>query len=138
MRLVMVTCFNADWHAGRVPVPYVPLNLLGLAAAVREGGHEPIVADQTLALLDGRAGDGPGFHCDMAKLIAEQEPDVVGLTTMCNSYPQTLTLARALRELDPRVKIVLGGPQATVADEETMWWFPWIDAIVRGEADRSL
>ncbi|MGH8932960.1 MAG: hypothetical protein ACRDZO_20635 [Egibacteraceae bacterium] len=54
MRLALMTCFNADWHHGRVPAPYVPLNLLGLAAAVREDGHESVVIDQTLALLQGR------------------------------------------------------------------------------------
>ena len=56
---------------------------------------------------------------------------------MCNSYPQTLALARRCRELDPAVRIVLGGPQATVVDVQTMERFPWIDAIVRNEADTS-
>ncbi len=70
-------------------------------------------------------------------MILDQEPEVVGLTTMCNSYPQTLALARECRALDPTVKIVLGGPQATVVDLQTMERFGWCDAIVRNEADSS-
>ena len=40
--------------------------------------------------------------------------------------------------LDPAVKIILGGPQATVVDVPTMVRFPFLDAIVRNEADTSL
>lgn len=138
MRLALVTCFNADWHYGRVPSPYVPLNLLGLAAMARQQGHDPIVVDQTLALVDGQVTDQTDFHQQVAELICALQPDVVGLTTMCNSYPQTLTLARRCRELDPTMKIMLGGPQTTVVDVETMQRFPWIDAIVRNEADQAL
>ncbi|MGW1179163.1 B12-binding domain-containing radical SAM protein [Kitasatospora sp. NPDC002543] len=138
MRLALVTCFNADWHFGKVPSPYVPLNLLGLAAVARRSGHEPVVVDPTLALLEGRVGDGPEFHREVAELICESRPEVVGLTTMCNSYPQTLALARQCRELDPGVRILLGGPQASVVDVATLREFGWIDAVVRNEADRSL
>ncbi|MFD0078175.1 B12-binding domain-containing radical SAM protein [Streptomyces sp. NPDC127166] len=138
MRLALVTCFNADWHFGRVPSPYVPLNLLGLAAVARRSGHDPVVVDPTLALLEGRVSDGPGFHRQVAELICASRPDAIGLTTMCNSYPQTLTLARRCRELDPGVRILLGGPQASVVDVATLREFDWIDAIVRNEADRSL
>ena len=136
-RVTLVTCFNAEWQFGRIPSPYVPLNLLCLAACLRERGHEVQIVDQTLALTTGRADDGPRFHYQMAELIGETRPDVVGFTTMCNSYPQTLTLARHSKDLLPRVKIVLGGPQATAVDLATLESFRWVDAIVRGEADNS-
>ncbi|RKT09850.1 radical SAM superfamily enzyme YgiQ (UPF0313 family) [Streptomyces sp. 1114.5] len=138
MRLALVTCFNADWQFGKIPSPYVPLNLLGLAAVARRSGHDPVVMDPTLALTEGRVTDGPDFHRQVAELICASGPEVVGLTTMCNSYPQTLTLARWCRELDPTVRILLGGPQASVVDVATLREFGWIDAIVRNEADRSL
>ncbi|MFC4531994.1 B12-binding domain-containing radical SAM protein [Sphaerisporangium dianthi] len=138
MRVALVTCFNADWHHGKVPSPYVPLNLLTLAAHVRAAGHEPVIVDQTLALFDGTATDGPGFHRDVADFIAGLRPDVIGFTTMCNSYPQTLALAGECRERDPEVKIVLGGPQATVVDVATLTEFAFVDAVVRNEADVSL
>ncbi len=121
-----------------MPAPYVPLNLLALAATVRPDGHEPAIVDQTLALLRGQATDGPGFHRDIAELILGHAPEVIALTTMCNSYPQTLALARECRALDPAVKIILGGPQATVVDVPTMVRFPFLDAVVRNEADATL
>jgi len=137
MRVTLVTCFNANWNLGRVPAPYIPLNLLCLAAGLKDQGHTIEIIDQTLALLAGQATDGPEFHAQIAGLIANTRPDVVGLTTMCNSYPQTLALARRYRAAEPRAKLVLGGPQATVTDALTLEAFPWIDAVVRGEADAS-
>ena len=135
LKVALVTCFNADWHFGRLPAPYIPLNLLCLAASLRERGHEVEIVDQTLALYEGKATDGPQFHHQIAELIAEIGPDVIGFTTMCNSYPQTLTLARCCKDLLPSVKVILGGPQATAVDAATLQHFPWVDLIVRGEAD---
>lgn len=138
MKITLVTCFNANWHYGRVPAPYIPLNLLGLGAALRNGGHTVEVVDQTLALMQGKANDGPDFHDEMAEVLLATQPDVIGFTSMCNSYPQTLSLARHYRARAADAKIILGGPQATVVDTHTLEAFPWIDAVVRGEADRSL
>lgn len=137
MNITLVTCFNADWRFGRTPSPYIPLNLLGLAAGLRAGKHHVSIVDQTLSLLRGEATDGSRFHAQMADLIAATEPDVVGCTTMCNSYPQTLTLARHVRATVPHARIVFGGPQATAVDALTLTHFPWVDAVVRGEADAS-
>ncbi len=138
MKIALVTCFNADWHRGRIPHPYIPLNLLSLGATLRNAGHEVVVIDQTLLLTQGKVDDGPAFHDQAARIIAEERADVVGLTTMCNSYPQTLRLAQRYRHHDPAAKLILGGPQATVVDEATLREFPWIDAVVRNEADVSL
>jgi radical SAM superfamily enzyme YgiQ (UPF0313 family) len=111
--------------------------LLCLAASLRERGHEVQIVDQTLALMTGRAHDGPRFHREIIDLIGDTDPDVVGLTSMCNSYPQTLALARHCKKSLPTARVVLGGPQATAVDLATLRHFPWVDAIVRGEADKS-
>ena len=137
MRVTLVTCFNAMWHFGRVPDPYVPLNLLGLGACLKDQGHTVTIVDQALSLLRGQAVDGPDYTAQMAELIEADHPDVIGFTTMCNSYPQTLSLAQDCRQKSPHARIVFGGPQATVTDEDTLQHFPWVDAVVRGEAETS-
>jgi len=137
VRVALVTCFNAEWHLGRMPAPYIPLNLLCLAASLRDRGHEVEIVDQTLALTTGEVANGPQFHEHIARLIGESRPDVVGFATMCNSYPQTLTLARHCKQALPEIKVVLGGPQATAVDAPTLRHFPWVDVIVRGEADNT-
>ncbi len=138
MKIVLVTCLNVRWMLGRVPSFYVPLNLLVLGSILREQDHEVQIIDQTLALLQDKATDGPEFHHHVAELICTARPDVVAMTTMCNSYPQTLSLAQHYHEVDPQTRIILGGPQATATDVHTLEHFPCIDAVVRGEADTSL
>ena len=61
--------------------------------------------------------------------------DVLGLGTKCNSYPLTLRIAREVKRLHPNVTIILGGPQASVVDIPTLKAFPFIDFVVRGEAE---
>lgn len=64
--------------------------------------------------------------------------DVVGLSSICSSYPLTLRLAGELKKLHPEAPLILGGPQASVVDVATMQAFPCVDFVVRGEGDRTL
>jgi radical SAM superfamily enzyme YgiQ (UPF0313 family) len=63
--------------------------------------------------------------------------DVLGLSSICSSYPLTLRIAKEYKERQKDAKVVLGGPQASVTDTATMEAFPAIDFIVRGEAEYS-
>jgi len=63
--------------------------------------------------------------------------DVIGLGTMCGSYPLTLRIAREVKRLRPDTVVILGGPQATVTDEATLEAFSFVDFVVRGEAEES-
>jgi hypothetical protein len=47
--------------------------------------------------------------------IFRQTFDVVGLSSICSSYPLTLRLTQEIRRANPQAKIILGGPQASLA-----------------------
>ncbi len=64
--------------------------------------------------------------------------DVIGFSTICSSYPLTIRIARRVRLAHPDATIVFGGPQASAVDIATLEAFPFVDLIVRGEADESL
>jgi hypothetical protein len=70
-----------------------------------------------------------------ASEIVASRPDWVGFSTICASYPLILLLTKAVKRLMPQICIVLGGPQASVVAEESIAAFPWIDYIIRGEAE---
>lgn len=120
------------------PKPFVPIGLLVVGAAMEEVGCSVEIVDQTRAFQDGSVTPGDGAHDQLAEMIRATEPDLVGFGTMCNSYPQTIALARRYRALDAERPIILGGPQATGTDVETLRAFPWIDLIVRGEAEKTI
>jgi hypothetical protein len=78
------------------------------------------------------------FITQLVEQIVTSNSEVVGFSSICSSYPLTIRLGHLLKKAAPDVKILLGGPQASVVDIETLTAFPWFDFIVRGEADVSL
>lgn len=63
--------------------------------------------------------------------------DVYGFSCYIWNLEQMLTLSRALHELLPTAKIVLGGPEVSYATER-FDGMDWIDAIVCGEGEKAM
>jgi radical SAM superfamily enzyme YgiQ (UPF0313 family) len=75
---------------------------------------------------------------EMINYILKFNPNVVGFYTMCNSYHISLELAKNLKERDSSIKILFGGPHATLTAEESMEEFPYIDLIALGESEGKI
>ncbi len=121
-------------------VQRVPLGVLALASALERGGLRPVVVDldtlyANLRAASGRRGD---FARHAAEDLAGRDAEVYGFGTLCGSYPLTLRITAALRELRPGCRIVLGGPQATATAGETLAAFPAVDVVARGEGETVL
>ncbi len=138
----IVTSFQAD-REGISPLRklglYPPLGILVLAGALERAGHTVKVVHPDLGYMatveQGRQQD---FVPHLIESLVSTRADVFGFSTICSSYPLTVRLARMVKDMVPSSRILLGGPQASVVDFETMNAFPWIDMILRGEADESL
>jgi hypothetical protein len=63
---------------------------------------------------------------------------VYGFGSICSAYPLTVRLVRLVKSLRPDANIVIGGPQASVVGESTLKAFPFVDFVLRGEAEESL
>ncbi len=83
-------------------------------------------------------GDGEDFCGWASRAIAWQGADVYGFSSICSSYPLTIRIASALKASRPEAMVLFGGPQASVVDVETLATFPFVDLILRGEAERTL
>jgi len=128
--------------------------------SIRESMYEPSLGILTLAASLQAGGimagffDLNGFVRDLylenadepfqdvvaaaAPAIAELEADLFAFGTICSSYPLTVRLAEAIKSLRPEVPIFFGGPQASVVDVATLEAFPFVDGIIRGEADETI
>lgn len=62
----------------------------------------------------------------------------VGFSSMCNTLPRSLSLARALRTTAPDLPIIFGGPEASTRAQALVNAYPFIDAVVVGEAESVL
>jgi ribosomal peptide maturation radical SAM protein 1 len=72
-----------------------------------------------------------------AGVVVRRRPRVVGLTSVFQQHLASLALARRIKERSPGTVVVMGGAncEATMG-VETVRRFPFVDAIVSGEADR--
>lgn len=106
-----------------------PLNLLLLAAIVRENGYNPQIIDCPALGLS---------YDDVLALLRETNPRFVGLTAMTPHIMQVGKLAKAIKKEFPEIIVFLGGAHISSVPEETMSRFPDIDIGFIGEADFSL
>jgi len=114
-----------------------PLGVLSLAAVLCDRGITPEIVNINKLFLD-FFKNNCGSSDFLAFIIHHLESlsfDILGLGTKCNSYPLTIRIAREIKKRHPNVKIILGGPQASVVDIPTMKSFPFIDFVVRGEGE---
>src|SRR5687768_15097729 len=133
----------AESEALRLISQHAPLGILSLAAILDGQGIQTEIVDLNrlyyqYAGSDERCGDGTTFCNYVTKALASSAAEVFGLSTICSSYPLSLRLARGIRATHPDATIMLGGPQSAVVDVATMKAFPFVDFIVRGEAEESL
>jgi ribosomal peptide maturation radical SAM protein 1 len=81
----------------------------------------------------------PDFLESCARGILEAAPRVVGFTSVFTQNVPSLALAKLLKDRDPSISIVFGGsncdgPMGAAIHRS----FPWVDVVVRGEAERIL
>ncbi len=78
----------------------------------------------------------PAFLEEAAAEILASDPVAVGFTCTFNQLVPSLALARVLKERAPGLRIVFGGTNMTGdAGEICLRLCPWIDVVVRGEAE---
>ena len=113
-------------------VNFIPVGLLVLLSTLEQTGlraaiYKPeilITRDQDLS--------------DVAKDILSQNPGTLGFSTWCDSFPISLLLAEEIKRIDPDIRVIFGGPQASILAEDTMAKHPAIDFVLKGEADHTL
>lgn len=82
--------------------------------------------------------DRPVFTRDALEEVLATRPDVLGLSCYAWDLEAQLALAAEVRRERPEVKIVLGGPSASVRDQELLEARSAPDVVVRGEGEATL
>jgi len=134
-----------ETDAARIIGELAPVGILSLAAVLETQGLKPEVVDLNRVYYEwlqdsnrGQCKPETDFCRFAGAWFADRHFDFFGLSTVCSSYPLTIRIAAELKRLHPQSAIGLGGPQASVVDVSTMRAYPFIDLVVRGEAEQSL
>ena len=117
------------------------LGLLALAGVLDGRGTRPSIVNLNSCYYDYLASGRSGvddFAAWAADMVLSTQADVFGFSSLCSSYPTTLRIADWVKRSRPDCAIVFGGPQASVVDIRTLQTFPFVDYVLRGEADETL
>src|SRR6267154_763532 len=114
------------------------LGLISMIAVVERAGHEGLLFDPKLQVAKGDLKLDESLYWRIAKGILSLKPEVVGFTSLGCNFICTLKVAQYIREWEPELPILLGGPHATVLDKAIMNRFPQFDVIVRNEAELKI
>lgn len=106
-----------------------PLGLLYIAANLRKRrGDEVKVIDAFCANLTPE---------QLVERLVRERPDLIGMNCSTHTFMEAMrTLEMAHREL-PEARILLGGYHATFATEQILRDYPFIDFIIKGEAENA-
>ncbi len=116
---------NGAWILGkRLP----PIGLMYVAAALEKAGFE-------VQMLDNYLMKKP--TSEVHQLITSINPTIVGITCGSATYPRCIETARAIKQVKPDCKIVVGGWHASYMPDSLLEHSE-IDYVVMGEGERAI
>ena len=71
------------------------------------------------------------------RIIKDFAPNVVGISTLTDQRASVYRLIKLVKEMQPEIKVVLGGAHATIMHDQLLRHFP-VDAVVLGEGERTM
>ncbi|RJR12570.1 radical SAM protein [Candidatus Parcubacteria bacterium] len=132
--------YTASMAAPETILAGFPINLLYLATYVREQGVDCKIVELGATEISQSYSDGKRLRCGMSDemirtIIRDEQPSVVGIGCMyTRHYPDTLSIAKLVKETDPRIKVVMGGNHVT-SFPSVILRNPSVDFVVVGEGE---
>lgn len=115
-----------------------PLGLLSIAAALKNEDVEIKLLDWNLKGIADNEFVQHDFYKKAVKLVEQESPDVVGITSMVVNSHVALELGKHIKACLPETTIVLGGTHFSAIAEEVLTFYPWIDYVIKGEGEIPL
>jgi len=121
----------------------IPLGLMYLAAVLDKASEKVEILDAFMASSASRTvGDTVevGMHYDQIREeIRKRKPDIVGVANpFSTQIDQAKKVADIVKEVDPEILTVVGGPHVTVVPQEFLTEAKTVDVAVMGEGEYTL
>ena len=88
--------------------------------------------------LNSLKDDNNPVWMEVKKTIKEYKPDLVGISAFTPFVASAFKVAAISKKMFPKVKVILGGPHATVKGEEALKICKDIDYAVSGEGEKTI
>ena len=117
--------YHPSAHSDGFPEP--PLGLGYLMGVAKKLGCEYKIYDQ----------DHHSKFLSLEKMLTGWEPDLIAVTFMTPQYYAAKRSLELLRKKFPQAKFIVGGPHATALPEDTLKEMPEVDALCKGEGEKT-
>ncbi|NVM44883.1 MAG: radical SAM protein [Candidatus Lokiarchaeota archaeon] len=111
---------------------FPPMGILYLATYLREKNFDVSILDQFAR----------GYSVERTlKWIKQENPDVLGFSTITTAGTGIISAEisrRVKEEINPNIKILFGNYHATFNDRRILEKYPFVDACIRGEGEKTL
>jgi anaerobic magnesium-protoporphyrin IX monomethyl ester cyclase len=113
----------------RASASFPPLGILYLASALEQEGFDVSVLDQPAM----------GYNLsETLRWLEKEDPDVVGFSALMSSGRLAGLLSSKIKEIKPDIVTLVGNHYATFNAERILQKHPFVDIVVRGEADETI
>jgi radical SAM superfamily enzyme YgiQ (UPF0313 family) len=110
---------------------YLPLGLVIFASILKHKYR------MTTKLHDMPLGElcKNGLDALFTEIKNMKELTFIGFSTMCDTFPRSVYLAKCIKESFPNIPIVMGGPQVSFTSQDILKRYSFIDVLVLGEVE---
>jgi radical SAM superfamily enzyme YgiQ (UPF0313 family) len=124
MKIVVIASpYPLDEH------PSPPLGMSYVAAAFESAGAEVMFIDYIVSQFTQEK---------LEYQLQKFQPDAVGISSVTMNFPQAVEIISAVKEIDPSIITIMGGPHITFDAENTLCKHPEIDLLVLGEGEKTI
>jgi radical SAM superfamily enzyme YgiQ (UPF0313 family) len=123
MRVLLI---NPYYPISETPSP--PLGLAYLGAALEQAGFRVKILDYVVY---------PYRRDGLESVLKEFKPHVAGATAVSMTFDHARQVLKDLKDIDPEILTVMGGPHVTFCARETLEDFSELDVVVLGEGERT-
>lgn len=147
MNVLLVFPFSImEWN-NKYEEPRIPLNITYLGAVARKAGHNVSLVDlrveqqkRWLKVSDKFDSDNINFLTKiMEDKIVQNNIDVVGINCLYSGlFPVVEHLAKRIKQLNPKIKVIIGGIHPTIYGKEILSQYNDIfDYVIIGEGETA-
>ena len=105
---------------------FPPLGLAYLASILEEGGFPVAILDMAILRMT---------FDSLKKELEKSDFKIVGITSMIHTHPLALKIAEAVKQVNSRSIVIIGGVPSTFSDFDILKKCKEIDIVVRGEGE---
>lgn len=114
-------------HFTTTPATMPPLGLQYIGAVLEQDGHKVEIIDYYME----------NIHEEQLKNKL-MSSDAVGMTVYTSDFKPSVDISKTIKDLDPEIPVIIGGPHCTYTQERSIRDMPNVDISVIGEGEHVI